>query len=91
MQANDGSIEIPEEICFHDATALFGAGVLTLEQYLFHLLEHFKGARHRLDKLKGDALSRLDPFAASLRTLVFDNEATKIDGKITRHRDSYEH
>jgi hypothetical protein len=86
MQNMEGTADESYSYCFIDATALFGAGVLTLEQYLFHLLEHFKGVRHQLDTLKGDVLSRTDPFAASLRALIFDTEA--VDGKTKSSEDS---
>lgn len=58
MQANDDSTGRDHSYCFIDAAALYGARVLALEQYLFHLLEHFKGVRHQLDKLEGGVLSR---------------------------------
>jgi hypothetical protein len=69
-----------EEYCFIDAMALRNAGILTTEQYLHYLLLHFKGIRHPLDKLQGDILPTMDPFAASLRTLIFDSEPAIMDG-----------
>jgi len=71
-----------EGYCFIDAMALRNAGILTTEQYLHYLLLHFEGIRHLLDTLQSDILPTMDPFASSLRTLIFGNESVIVDGNM---------
>jgi hypothetical protein len=73
--------------CFLDAAALWRArGELKIsdEEYLDSMLAHFKGVRHSYDKIKGDTLGFVDPFANSLRELIFEHEDTPVDGKLLK-------
>jgi hypothetical protein len=72
---------MPDSLCFLEAFAEWSAGRIEGDEYVHHLLVHFQGVRHPLDKLDGDVLGRMDPFAASLRALIFESESVKVEGK----------
>jgi hypothetical protein len=70
--------------CFIDAAALWrtsGPMKIGDEDYIYIMLEHYRGIRHPYDRIKGDVLNIIDPFANCLRRLIFENESTPFDGK----------
>ena len=71
-------------LCFRDAFVSKQSGTITEEEYLDHLIAHFRGVRHPQDSDKEDVITaKWDPFGASIKEMALRTDYEPLQGGIT--------
>jgi len=68
-------------LCFREAFLAKQYNEITEDEYMGHLLAHFRGVRHPHDSGKDTTVSKSDPFGAAIRDMALKTDYQPLEGK----------